>query len=89
MGNLTEGMSRLCGEITALHDARHTLTKERKQAVADARAGFRTAFTDMARKARGERFARVSGIRTRVAGLRQVFAGDIDGAHRAWFGKNG
>ena len=89
MGNLTEGLSRLCGEIAALRDARQQSAKERKQAVADARAGFRTAFAEMNTKARAASFAAVSGIKTRVAGLRQGFAGDLAGARRAWFGKNG
>ena len=96
MGEITEGISRLCDQIRTLRDARYTLmsdlarsAKERRQAMADAKVSFRNAFTEMNRKARAECFSCVSGIKTRVAGLRRGFAGDLDGARRAWMGMNG
>ena len=88
MGEITEGISRVRNQILTLRDARYTLmgnlmqsVKDRKPVVADALARFRTAFAEMSRKARAERFACVSR-------LRQGVAGDLDGARRAWMGKN-
>ena len=43
MGSLTEGMTRLCGEIVALRGARLTFVRDLGQDVADMKANFRRA----------------------------------------------
>ena len=58
MGSLTQDITRLCGDITALRDSRQALmghvarqTLEMKGAVAGMRAGFRKAHADKWRTA--------------------------------------
>jgi hypothetical protein len=93
MGSLTGDMTRLRSEISALRGSRESLLKEmaravkdRKNAVAGMRAGFRKAHAEMARNSRAERVSFFSGLRTTVSAMRKRFADDINGAHQAWFG---
>ena len=50
------------------------------------RAEFVKAHRQMAKKTAAERAEFVSDLVEKVAGLRNEFAADIAGAHRAWFG---
>ena len=86
MGLLTNDMTRLRGEITALHGAREAGINDRKRAMSQMRAGFRSAFNEMAERARAQRFACVSGMRKDVADFRQGWAGELEGARHAWMG---
>jgi len=87
MGNLTSDMTRLCGEISALHGAREAFLKDLQGAVSGMQAGFRNAHAEMARKTKTERVAFISSLKKTVSGMRTEFMADIAGAHRAWFGK--
>ena len=94
MARLTEDMTRLSGEIRALHGSREALIKglvrganDLRHIVSGMRAGFRNAHNEMARRTKADRLAFVSGLKRTVAGLRREFAGDLAGARRAWFGK--
>ena len=72
MGNLTDDMTRLVGEIKAGHAARASFGKDMRQEVVTMREGFRRAIEERVRE---------------VKALRQAVAADLTGAHRAWFGK--
>ena len=96
MGFLADDMTRLCNEIVHLRGARGALVKtlahgadDRRQAMDEARSGFRGAFTEMTRKAKADCFACVSGIKRHVAGLRSGMASDLEGARKAWVGGKG
>jgi len=101
MGTLTDDMARLHNEIGMLHGARTAFLAEigRGAAVIQRRVStmltnFQDAHAEMGKQARTERMAfvggvkkSVNGLKVAVAGLRRGFAADIQGAHRAWFGK--
>jgi len=87
MGRLTEGMTRLCGEIVALRGARKSFVKDNCHNVAAMRRGFSQARAAMAAKTKKDRQHYVADLKGTVAGLRQEFAADLDGARRAWAGK--
>ncbi len=94
MGNLTDDMTRLVGEINIMRNARETLmndlargTKEMKTFVATMLGNFSKAHREMARKAKADRTAFVSGLEKRVLKLRKEMATDLAGARRAWYGK--
>ena len=85
MGSLTQDVTRLCGEITALRDSRQALmghvareTRQMKGAVAGMRAGFRKAHGKMANRTRAEQAKFVSDMRADVSGLLSGF----DKAHK-------
>ncbi len=87
MGNLSSDMTRLCGEINALHGAREAFLKGLQDAVSGMQTGFRNAHAEMARKTKTERVAFVSSLKKTVSGMRTEFVADIAGARQAWFGK--
>ena len=94
MGNLTNDMTRLRGEVDALRNARGALmqglardVREMADEVSAMRAGFANTHAAMAKKAKRERVAYVTGVKKRVGSMRKEFASDIDGARRAWCGK--
>jgi len=78
MGGLTEDMTRLHGEISALDMAREALvdalargTKDRRNNVFRMREGFRSAHAEMAKKGEADRSATVKGIEHTVSELRR------------------
>jgi hypothetical protein len=79
-------MTRLCEEIVALRRGRQAYVQDLARGVAGMKATFRQAHTEMAQKDRRSRAASLSDLKATVAGLRQAFALDLQGAHRAWFG---
>jgi Zn-dependent oligopeptidase len=87
MGRLTDDMTRLCGEIVALRGARQGFVKDLNRNVARMQTNFRRARREMGRKTRAERRAAINHLKKTVAGLRQEFAADLQGARRAWAGK--
>jgi len=94
MGNLTDDMTRLCEEVGALRSARGALmqdlargTNELAISVLAMRADFGAAHAAMAKEARENRAAFVSGNRRKVARMRKATAADLAGARRAWTGK--
>jgi hypothetical protein len=86
MDHLTEGMTRLCGEIGSMRRARDSFRRNMECDVTAMREGFRTAHAEMARDSRAERMASVRDLKQNVAGLRKGFVADIRGAHQAWAG---
>ena len=94
MGNLTDDMTRLRGEVDVLRAARVALMEELAQGaknlaneVSAMRAGFTGAHTAMAKKEKKSRLAFVSGVKKRVGRMRREYASDLAGARRAWCGK--
>ncbi len=94
MGNMTDDMTRLRGEVNGLRAARVALMHNLAQGatnladeVSAMRADFAGAHAAMAKKARKGREAFVSGMRKRVNRMRREFSSDLAGAHRAWCGK--
>jgi len=87
VGHLTDEMSRLCSEIVALREARHTFVKDLGHEVATLKSSFRRHHHDMARRSRAERKMDFTNLKKTVAGMRQAFAADLEGARRAWCGK--
>jgi len=88
MGRLTDGMTRLHGEIVALRHSREGFVRGVRDDVSAMRADFRSAHAEMAQEARTGRQAFVSHMRETVAGLREGFASDLIGARQAWFGRS-
>jgi uncharacterized protein YicC (UPF0701 family) len=100
MNNLTNDMTRLCGEIAALRDNRIDLMihiaetrAEMQAAVTRTLAGFAEARSDMAKQAKADLSGfvvrvkeAVTELRQRVASLQDEFRDDLAGAHRAWHG---
>ncbi len=100
INNLTNDMTRVCGEIAALRGIRATLMSnlaetrgEMQAAVTQMLAGFGEARTEMAKQTKAERNEfvlsvkeAVTELRQKVAQLQDEFRDDIVGAHRAWHG---
>jgi phosphoenolpyruvate-protein kinase (PTS system EI component) len=93
MGRLTEEMTRLQHEISALRDARETFGRDLeafaehlKEGVSAMRADIRNAHAEMTESARLGRQAFASGLREGIAGLRQEIASDVAGARLAFAG---
>jgi uncharacterized protein YicC (UPF0701 family) len=100
-GNLTNDMTRLCGEIAALRDSRAGLMShlaetraEMQAAVTRTLAGFGEARSEMAKQAKADLSGFVVRIKEAVTELRQgvaklqdEFRDDLAGAHRAWHGE--
>jgi prenyltransferase beta subunit len=94
MGNLTDDMTRLRGEVDALRSDRGALmqdlacgAKELASTVSAMQADFAAAHTAMARKTRKARAAYVARLKKQVGRMRKENASDLAGAARAWFGK--
>jgi len=93
MGNLTDDMTRLCGEIVSLRNARGDLMAELASGARDLtdyvssmQADFCDARRKMAKKTKAELAAFVSGVKTKVMNMREEMSGDLAGARRAWSG---
>ena len=94
MGNLTDDMTRLRGEVDALRSDRGALMQELARGakdlaatVSDMRADFSAAHAAMARKTRKARASYVSKIERQVGRMRKATSSDLAGARSAWFGK--
>ena len=94
MGNLTDDMTRLRGEVDALRSNRGALMHELARGARDLastvsamQADFAAAHATMARKGRRERASYVARIKKQVGRMRKENASDLAGAARAWFGK--
>ena len=98
--NLTNDMTRLCGQIAALRDSRADLMSHLAETRAEMQAtisqmvgGFGEARSEMARQTKAELGGfvgrvkeAVTELREKVAGLQEEFREDLAGAHRAWHG---
>jgi ATP-dependent Clp protease ATP-binding subunit ClpA len=94
MGKLLEDMTRLCGEIRALHGSRQTFRKElaegnreREKDVAEMCADFAGTQARMAQRMRAGRLTFLKNLKKTVSGQQQAMRSDIAGARRAWQGK--
>ena len=92
MGNLTNDMTRLRGEVDALRSDREALmqslasgAKNLTSTVSAMQAGFAAAHTAMARKTQRERTSYVGHIKKTVGRMRKETASDLAGAARVWF----
>ena len=97
--NLTNDMTRLCGQIAALRDSRADLMSHLAETRAEMQAtisqmvgGFGEARSEMARQTKAELGGfvgrvkeAVTELREKVAGLQEEFREDLAGAHRAGF----
>jgi hypothetical protein len=100
INNLTQDMTRLCGQINSGRNLRAALMNqfaetraEMQAAVGRMLSGFAEARSEMARQTQAERDQfvlrvkeGVSEWRQRVARMQEEFRDDIQGAHRAWQG---
>ncbi len=98
--NLTNDITRLCGEIVGLRDSRAALRShlaqgrdDLKDTVSRLRVDLRTAHQEMADKTTAELHDFVANVKDAVADVRQSVAAfreetlrDVAGAHRAWCG---
>ena len=80
MGNLTEDIARLCGEIETLRDSRKVFgsqldqeTREMKTGVSKMRAGFRKDQNNMAVRTKADRVKFVSSLDAQVSGFLNAF----------------
>jgi len=87
MGNLTDDMTRLRGEVDALRSARGALMQELASSVSAMQAGFAAAHAAMARKTGKARASYVARIKRQVGRMRKENAADLTGASKVWFGK--
>jgi uncharacterized protein YicC (UPF0701 family) len=92
-GNLTNDMTRLCGEIAASRDSRAETRERMQAAISRMLSGFGEARSEMARQTKAELGEFVAGVKEAVTDLRQTvaqlregFQDDLAGAHRAWHG---
>ena len=88
IGNLTNDMTRLCGEIAALRDGRAQGIDDRKDTVSQMLADFRNAQAEMAAITKTELHDFVENVKQVVTALREEFQQDLAGARRAWCGHN-
>jgi len=94
MGNLTDDMTRLRGEVDTLRSDRGTLMQELTQGAKDLaskvsamRADFAADHATMARKTGNARASYVTGIKKQVGRMRRENTSDLAGASQVWFGK--
>ncbi len=80
MGNLTDDISRLCGEIETLRDSRKVFgsqldkeTREMKTEVSKMRGGFRQDQKNMAARTKADRVKFVSNLDAEVSGFLNAF----------------
>jgi hypothetical protein len=95
MGNLTDDMTRLRGEVDALRSNRGALMQELARGAKDLaftvstmRADFAAAHAAMARKTGKARTSYVARIKRQVGRMRKETAADLAGASKVWFGKS-
>jgi hypothetical protein len=100
--NLTNDITRLCGEIAALRDSRAVLRnnlvqgrEDRQGTVSQMLADFRNSRRDVADRTRTElqNFVgtvkdAVTELKQGVAAFQEEFLGDLTGARHAWCGHN-
>jgi hypothetical protein len=94
MGNLTDDMTRLRGEVDALRSDRGALMQELARGAKDLastvsamQADFAAAHAAMARKTGKARASYVAKIKRQVGRMRKETSSDLAGARRAWLGK--
>ena len=94
MGNLTDDMTRLRGEVDALRSDRGALmqdlargAKDLASSVSAMQADFAAAHATMARKTGKARASYVARIKKQVGRMRKENASDLAGASQVWFGK--
>jgi len=94
MGNLTDDMTRLRGEVDALRGARGALmqdlargAKDLASSVSAMQSDFAAAHATMARKTGRARVTYVAKIKRQVGRMRKENAADLAGASQVWFGK--
>jgi hypothetical protein len=85
MGNLTNDMTRLRGEVDALRSDRGALIKDRVATVSTLLSDFAAAHATMARKTGKARASYVARIKKQVGQMRKENASDLAGASHAWF----
>ena len=95
MGNLTDDMTRLRGEVDALRGDRGALMQDLARGSRDLAAtvsammvDFAAAHAAMARKTGRERTSYIAKINKQVGRMRRENASDLAGAARAWSGKS-
>jgi len=93
MGNLTDDMTRLRGEVDALRSDRGALMQELARGAKDLaatvsamQADFAAARATMARKTGKARSSCVEKIKKQVGRMRKENAADLSGARKAWCG---
>ena len=93
MGNLTDDMTRLRGEVDALRSDRGALmqdlargAKDLASTVSAMQADFAAAHATMARKTGKARVTYVARIKRQVGRMRKENAADLAGASQVWFG---
>ena len=91
MGNLTDDMTRLRGEINTLRSNRGALmfdlaqnVKSIKSSVASLLSDFSSSHADMAATSKKQRFAFVTDVKEKVAGMKNEMQNDLAGARKAW-----
>ncbi len=92
MGNLTDDMTRLRGEINTLRSNRGALMFDLaqnvigiKSSVASLLSDFSRSHADMAATSKKQRFAFVTDVKEKVAGMKDEMQTDLAGARKAWY----
>jgi hypothetical protein len=90
---MTKDVTRLCGEIVALREARGAMmrelareNKDRRQSVIQFCAHTHSARAEMAKRTKTERLAFLRDLRRAASAQRRKMQKDLAGARRAWAG---
>jgi len=87
MGNLTDDMTRLRGEVDALRSDRVAQLRDRVATVKTFLSDFTADHTAMAKKTAKARATYVAKVKRQVGRMRKENAADLAGASKVWFGK--
>ena len=87
MGNLTDDMTRLRGEVDALRSDRGAQLRDRVATVKTLLSDFTAYHIAMAKKTGRARATYVAKIKRQIGRMRKENAADLAGASHAWFGK--
>lgn len=86
MARLTDGMTRLVGEIHSDHVGRKHATIELKRSMAQTVAHLHRARLAHTKEQQKHLREFAVALKHSVDGMRAAFAADVAGAHAAWFG---
>ena len=86
MGNLTDDMTRLRGEVDAARSDRGAWIQEMASTVSAMLSDFAVDHKAMAKKTSKERVAYVAMVQKQVKRMRKEYASELAGASHAWFG---
>ena len=86
MGNVTEGMTKLVGEIGVMRDSRKTYVSSLKSYVSSLLSSFDSYHSAMAIRTKLSRRSFVKDLNKTVSEMRRINIDDLMGARAVWSG---